>query len=50
MRRSRVVGISGPHKLGKTTLAREFVRPDSLNPFDFESPASVARLSEPDCA
>jgi hypothetical protein len=50
LRRSRVVGILGPRQCGKTTLAREFVRPDSLNYFDLESPASLARLSEPETA
>jgi hypothetical protein len=44
------VGILGPRQCGKTTLAREFVRPDSLNYFDLESPASLARLSEPETA
>lgn len=50
LRRSRVVGILGPRQCGKTTLAREFVRPDSLNYFDLESQASLARLSEPETA
>jgi uncharacterized protein len=50
LRRSRLVGILGPRQCGKTTLAREFVRPDSLNYFDLESPASLARLSEPETA
>ncbi|OGA11612.1 MAG: hypothetical protein A3H33_15900, partial [Betaproteobacteria bacterium RIFCSPLOWO2_02_FULL_65_20] len=50
LRRSRVVGILGPRQCGKTTLAREFVRADSLNYFDLEAPASLARLSEPQTA
>src|SRR5450759_3627134 len=50
LKRSRVVGILGPRQCGKTTLAREFVAPDSLNYFDLESPASLARLSEPETA
>ena len=50
LKRSRVVGLLGPRQCGKTTLAREFVRPDSLNYFDLESPASLARLSEPETA
>jgi predicted AAA+ superfamily ATPase len=50
LRRSRVVGLLGPRQCGKTTLAREFVAPDSLNYFDLESPASLARLSEPETA
>jgi uncharacterized protein len=50
LRRSRVVALLGPRQCGKTTLAREFVAPDSLNYFDLEDPASLARLSEPDLA
>ncbi|MCO6512605.1 MAG: ATP-binding protein [Aridibacter famidurans] len=45
--RSRVVLLSGPRQCGKTTLAREFVREDSVNYFDLEDPASIARLDEP---
>lgn len=45
--RSRVVTLVGPRQCGKTTLAREFVDPDSVNYFDLEDPASLARLSEP---
>jgi predicted AAA+ superfamily ATPase len=45
-----VVTLLGPRQCGKTTLAREFVAPDSLNYFDLEDPASLARLSEPDMA
>src|SRR4029077_20805439 len=50
LRRSRVVALVGPRQCGKTTLAREFVPPDSLNYFDLEDPRSLARLSEPDTA
>ena len=50
LKRSRVVGLLGPRQCGKTTLAREIVAPDSLNYFDLESPASLARLSEPETA
>jgi predicted AAA+ superfamily ATPase len=50
LRRSRVVALLGPRQCGKTTLARQFVPPDSLNYFDLEDPRSVARLSEPDIA
>ena len=50
LRRSRVVAILGPRQCGKTTLARAFVRADSLNYFDLESPTSLARLSEPETA
>src|ERR1700688_2336441 len=47
LRRSRVVALLGPRQCGKTTLAREFVAPDSLNYFDLEDPQSLARLTEP---
>jgi uncharacterized protein len=47
LRRSRVVALLGPRQCGKTTLAREFVYPDSLNYFDLEDPQSLARLVEP---
>jgi len=50
LRRSRVVGLLGPRQCGKTTLARRFVPPDSLNYFDLEAPASLARLTEPETA
>jgi len=42
-----VVALIGPRQSGKTTLARQFVPPDSLNYFDLEDPASLARLDEP---
>lgn len=47
LRRSRVVALLGPRQSGKTTLARQFVAVDSLNYFDLEDPASLARLDEP---
>jgi len=47
LKRSRVVALIGPRQSGKTTLAREFVQPDSLNYFDLEDPVSLARLAEP---
>jgi predicted AAA+ superfamily ATPase len=50
LRRSRVVALLGPRQCGKTTLAREFVAPASLNYFDLEDPQSLARLTEPDTA
>jgi predicted AAA+ superfamily ATPase len=50
LKRSRVVALLGPRQCGKTTLARQFVAADSLNYFDLEDPASLARLSEPDTA
>jgi uncharacterized protein len=45
--RSRVVVLAGPRQCGKTTLARELIEEDSLNYFDLEDPASLARLDEP---
>jgi hypothetical protein len=50
LRRSRVIALVGPRQCGKTTLAREFVAPDSINYFDLEDPRSLARLNEPDLA
>jgi len=47
LKRSRVVALLGPRQCGKTTLARQFVRADSLNYFDLEDPLSLARLTEP---
>ncbi|MHB9003549.1 MAG: ATP-binding protein [Coriobacteriia bacterium] len=45
--RSPVVVLSGPRQCGKTTLARRLLSPDSVNYFDLEDPASLARLDEP---
>jgi hypothetical protein len=45
--RSRIVALTGPRQSGKTTLARQFVRPDSVNYFDLEDPVSLARLEQP---
>ncbi len=50
LKRSRVVAILGPRQCGKTTLARQFVPVESINYFDLEDPASLARLSEPETA
>ncbi len=50
LKRSRVVALLGPRQCGKTTLARQFVPPDSLNYFDLEDAASLARLTEPQTA
>jgi predicted AAA+ superfamily ATPase len=47
LQRSRVVVLTGPRQCGKTTLARELLSEDSLNYFDLEDPASLARLEEP---
>lgn len=47
LKRSRVVVLAGPRQSGKTTLARQFLAEDSINYFDLEEPASLARLAEP---
>jgi hypothetical protein len=44
--RSRIVALLGPRQCGKTTLARQFVSPESANYFDLEDPLSLARLDE----
>jgi predicted AAA+ superfamily ATPase len=44
--RSRIVALLGPRQCGKTTLARQFVSPESSNYFDLEDPLSLARLDE----
>ncbi|MBM4057969.1 MAG: hypothetical protein FJ275_07010, partial [Planctomycetes bacterium] len=48
--RSRIVALLGPRQCGKTTLAREFVDPESPNYFDLEDPVGLARLAEPETA
>jgi len=45
--RSRVVVLVGPRQSGKTTLARHLLEENSVNYFDLEDPASLARLDEP---
>ncbi|MEN3941758.1 ATP-binding protein [Prosthecobacter sp. SYSU 5D2] len=50
LRRSRIVALIGPRQCGKTTLAQEFLSPDSANYFDLEDPVSLARLDEPKTA
>ena len=47
LKRSRVVVLVGPRQCGKTTLARLLLPEDSINYFDLEDPASLARLDEP---
>ncbi|MBI3897625.1 MAG: ATP-binding protein [Gammaproteobacteria bacterium] len=47
LERSRVVVLVGPRQCGKTTLARQLLSEDSINYFDLEDPASLARLDEP---
>jgi uncharacterized protein len=45
--RSRAVALIGPRQVGKTTLARRFLKPASLNYFDLEDPRDLQRLAEP---
>ena len=45
--RSPIAVLTGPRQCGKTTLARELLPEDSVNYFDLEDPASLARLDEP---
>lgn len=47
LKRSRVVALIGPRQSGKTTLARQIVLDRSVNYFDLEDPASLARLAQP---
>ncbi|OGS37378.1 MAG: hypothetical protein A2293_07845 [Elusimicrobia bacterium RIFOXYB2_FULL_49_7] len=47
LRRSRIVSLLGPRQCGKTTLAQQFLKPDSQNYFDLEDPESNSRLNEP---
>jgi predicted AAA+ superfamily ATPase len=47
LQRSRVVALLGPRQCGKTTLARQFVPPDTPGYFDLEDPVSLSRLDEP---
>ena len=44
---NRVVALIGPRQCGKTTLAREFVSPSSVNYFDLEDPLSQVSLDQP---
>jgi predicted AAA+ superfamily ATPase len=46
-RYGRIVALLGPRQCGKTTLARQFVSPDSAHYFDLEDPVSAAKLAEP---
>ncbi len=39
--------LVGPRQCGKTTLVRELIDEESVNYFDLEDPASLARLDEP---
>lgn len=45
--RAPVVLLVGARQVGKTTLARTLVPPDSENYFDLENPVDLARLDQP---
>jgi uncharacterized protein len=45
--RSPAVALIGPRQVGKTTLARSLLAPDSPNYFDLEDPRVEAQLAEP---
>ena len=47
LRRSTAVALVGPRQVGKTTLARQFLAPESPNYFDLEDPLALERLAEP---
>ena len=47
LRRSPAVALVGPRQVGKTTLAREHLSPDSPNYFDLENPVDLERLTDP---
>jgi uncharacterized protein len=47
LRRAPVVALVGPRQCGKTTLARQLLRPSSLSYFDLEDELALARLGEP---
>ena len=45
-----VVLLTGPRQAGKSTLAREVVKPEPRHVFDLEDPRDLARLAEPTLA
>ncbi|MFT4137100.1 ATP-binding protein [Microbacterium sp.] len=47
LRRAPVVLLVGARQVGKTTLARRIVPPQSENHFDLEDPADLARIEQP---
>lgn len=47
LRRASVVLLGGARQVGKTTLARTIVPPQSENYFDLEDPTDLARLEQP---
>jgi uncharacterized protein len=47
LNRTAGVVLVGPRQVGKSTLARSFVTPDSPNYFDLENPRDQIRLEDP---
>jgi len=47
LRRSRIVVLVGPRQVGKTTIARTFLAPESPNYLDLEQPEVEALLANP---
>lgn len=47
LRRSRIVVLVGPRQVGKTTLARAFLPPESPDYLDLEQPETEALLTNP---
>ena len=47
LRRGPAVALVGPRQVGKTTLARQLLSPESPNYFDLEDPVALERLLEP---
>lgn len=47
LQRSPGVALVGPRQVGKTTLARDYLAPESSNYFDLEDPLDLQRLVEP---
>ena len=47
LRRSPAVALIGPRQVGKTTLARALLGPESANYFDLEDPQVEAQLAAP---
>jgi predicted AAA+ superfamily ATPase len=45
--RTPIVAVLGPRQVGKTTLAREFIRGRPSHFFDLEDPRTIARLESP---
>lgn len=47
LKRNPIVALLGARQVGKTTLARQFVRSDSARYFDLEDPAVATLMENP---